>query len=72
MTLKSHAKFEEKLTGGFENNMRSLEIFIRTLGSVKIETLVGFFCPGRKCMNQKFTEELYVMALKNDENLKKN
>ena len=27
MTLKSHAKFEEKLTGGFENDMRNLANF---------------------------------------------
>ena len=27
MTLKSDAKFEEKLTCGFENGMRNLQIF---------------------------------------------
>ena len=27
MTLKSHAKFEEKLTCGFENNMMTLAKF---------------------------------------------
>ena len=27
MTLKSHAKFEEKLTRGLQNDMRSLENF---------------------------------------------
>ena len=27
MTLKSHAKFEEKLTCGLENNMKNLENF---------------------------------------------
>ena len=42
MTLKSHAKFEEKLTWGLENG---LDIFTRALESLKIGTLMGSFYP---------------------------
>ena len=45
MTLKSHAKFEEELTCGLENDMRNWQIFIRTLGNVKIGIFMGCFCP---------------------------
>ena len=45
MTLKSDTEFEEKLTCGFENDMRNRQIFTRALESVKIGTLVGTFCP---------------------------
>ena len=48
MTLKCHAKFEEKLTCGLENDMRNLAIFTRTLGSDKIKALMGSFCPKQK------------------------
>ena len=41
MTLKSDAKFEEKLTCGLENDMRNLANFHQ---SVKIGTLMGSFC----------------------------
>ena len=45
MTLKCHAKFEEKLTCGLENDMRNLANFYQNLGRVKIRTLMGSFCP---------------------------
>ena len=45
MTLKSDIKFEEKLTCVLENDMRNLT---RALRSVKIGTLMGFFCPKYK------------------------
>ena len=48
MTLKSHAKFEEELTCGLENDMRNWQIFIRTLGNVKIGIFMGCFCPKQK------------------------
>ena len=51
MTLKSHAKFEEKLTFGLENDMRDLVNFYQnnfTLESVKSGTLMGSFCPKQK------------------------
>ena len=45
MTLKSDAKFEEKLICYLENDMRKLANFHQSAGSVKIRTLTGFFCP---------------------------
>ena len=48
MTLKSDAKFEEKLACCLENDMRNLQIFTRALESVKIGTLLRSFCPKYK------------------------
>ena len=45
MTLKSHAKFEEKLAFGLENDTMNLAIFIGTFQSAKIGTSMGSFCP---------------------------
>ena len=44
MTMKSYAKFKEKLTCGLENDMRNLAIFTRALESVKMGSLMGSFC----------------------------
>ena len=60
MTLKSDAKFEEKLT------WEIWQIFIRALESLKIGTLMGSLIQYRKCMSLKCTEELCIMAIKND------
>ena len=56
MTLKSHAKCEEKLTFRLKNNMRNLANFHQNTW---------------KCQNWDFdgTLKLYVMTLKNDEKL---
>ena len=43
MTLKSDAKFEEKLTCGYENAKRNLVTFTSALKSLKIETLMRSF-----------------------------
>ena len=54
MTLKSDAKFEEKLICGLQNDMR--------------ENLVLWWdslIQSRKSMSLKFTEELCVMTMKN-------
>ena len=40
MTLKSDAKFKEKLTCGLENDMRNLSSFYRVLESFKIGALM--------------------------------
>ena len=40
--------------------------------SVKIGTFMGSFCPKKKIHELKFTEELCVMTLKNDEKYEKN
>ena len=41
MTLKSDAKFEEKLLCCFKNDKN---LVIQTLETLKISTLIGFFC----------------------------
>ena len=48
MTLKRDAKFEEKLACGLKNDMRNLANFHQSTRSVKIGTLMGFFCPKLK------------------------
>ena len=53
MTLKSDAKFEEKLTSGLKKDMRIWQIFTRALESVKIGTLMGSFCPKQKMYDLK-------------------
>ena len=45
MTLKSDAKFEEKLTLASKNDMRNWANFImQAVTSVEIFTLIGYFC----------------------------
>ena len=45
MTLKSGAKFKEKLTLGSKNDMRNWVNFImQAVASLKIFTLIGYFC----------------------------
>ena len=48
MTLKSDAKFEEKLTYCLENDFGIWQTLTRALKSVKIRTLMEFFCPKQK------------------------
>ena len=45
MTLKSDAKFEEKLTLGSKNDMRNLVNFHPTTQKSKNFTSMGYFCP---------------------------
>ena len=46
MTLKSYVKFEESLTCGLENDMKtSANFYERPWMCVKIGTLIGSFCP---------------------------
>ena len=45
MTIKSDAKFEEKLTLGFKNDMKNLVIFHPTTQKSKNFTSLGYFCP---------------------------
>ena len=56
MTLKSDAKFKEKLTCGLKNDRRNLANFHQSTGK----------CQNCQCMSLKFTEELCVMTMKND------
>ena len=45
MTLKSDAKFEEKLTLGSKKDMRNMMNFHPTTQKSKNFTLTGYFCP---------------------------
>ena len=45
MTLKSDAKFKEKLTCGFKYDMRNLVNFHSTTQKFKNFTSIGSFCP---------------------------
>ena len=47
MTQKSHAKSEKEI-GLWFGKRHKWQIFIRTLESVKIGILMGFFCPKQK------------------------
>ena len=58
MTLKSDAKFEEKLTLGSRNDMRNSVNFNARSGAAFVESIL--------CLDQKRTEELCVITLKND------
>ena len=68
MALKSDAKYEKELTCGLENDMSNLENIYRKYfrKSQDWDFDGGSFYQGRKCMSLKFTEELSVMATKND------
>ena len=65
MTLKSDAKFEEKLTCCLENDMRNLANFHQSTESVKIGTLMGSFWPKQKINDLKIYRG--VMCLDNEE-----
>ena len=67
MTLKSDAKFEEKLTCFLENYMRNLANFHQSTRKYRNRNFAQF----RKCMTLKFIEELCVMAMKNDTKIEK-
>ena len=59
MTLESHAKFEEKLTCGLENDMMNLANFDQN--HLKLSKVVFSWDPyvqSRKCLSYKLTEEL--------------
>ena len=66
MTLDSDAKFEEKLTFGLENNIKNLANFHQsTIVSLKMGTLMGFFCPKLKIFELKIYKG--VMCHNNEE-----
>ena len=66
MTLKSDAKFEEKLTCGLKNDVRNLADFQQSTRKCQNWDFDGIFCPKQKCMRLIFTEELSVMTMKDD------
>ena len=67
MTLKGDAKFAEKLSCGLENDIRDMANFYRSTWKIsKLGHWWDPFIQSRKWMSLKFTEELYVMTMKND------
>ena len=64
MTLKSSAKFEEKLTCGLKNDMMNLAKFHQSTRKSQ-DFDPGSFIQSRY-MSLKFIEELYAMKMKND------
>ena len=70
MALESDAKFEEKLTCGFESNVRNLANFHQStckLG-LKIGTFMGYFYPKYKMYELKIHRG--VMCYYNEERCK--
>ena len=65
MTLKSDAKFEEKLTLGFKNHMRNLVNFNVSSGW-KFALRCASFVETILCLSQNSTEEICIIKLKND------
>ena len=65
MTLKRYANFEEKLTCGLKKDLRNLANFHQSTLS-KLALWWDSFVQSRKGMILKFTEELYVMTMKNN------
>ena len=66
MTLKSDAKFKEKLTRGFKYDMRNLVKFHPATQKSEIFTSIGSFCPKYIKFELKNTEELPFMTLNCD------
>ena len=66
MTLKSDAKFKEKLTCGLKYDMRNLVNFHPTTQKSENFTSMGYFCPKYMRFELKNTEDLSFMTLSSD------
>ena len=66
MTMKSDAKFEEKLTLGLKNDMKNLVNFHPTTQKSKNFTLMGYFCPKYMRFELKKIQELSFITLNSD------
>ena len=66
MTLKSDAKFKEKLTCGFKYGMRNLVNFHPTTQKSENFTSMGYFCPKYMRFELKNTEKVSFMTQDND------
>ena len=66
MTLKSDAKFGEKLTCCLENDTRNLANLHQSTQVSKLELWWDPSAQSRKCMALKLTDEFCVMTMKND------
>ena len=72
MTLKSDAKFEEKLTLGSKNDIRNLVHFNASTGkSENVHSDVLLLSIAYETSAKKSTEELSVMTLKSDPNFER-
>ena len=63
MTLKSDAKFKEKLMCGFKCDMRNFVNFHPTTEKSKKFASMGYFCPKYMRFELKNTQELSFMTL---------
>ena len=70
MKLKSDGKFEGKVTRALKNDTRNLVDFYQSTRKCQNWDF-GPFVQSRKCVSLKFTEEIYVMTMKNDTKIKK-
>ena len=66
MTMKSAAKFEEKLAPGSKKDMGNLFNFHPTTQKSKTFAQMGYFCSKYMRFELKNTEELYFMILNSD------
>ena len=66
MTLKSDARFKEKLTCGFKCDMKDLVNFHPTTQKSESFTSMGYLCPKYMRFELKNTEELSFMTLNSD------
>ena len=69
MTLKSDAKFEEKLTPGSKMTWGIWWILLRAVASLEICSLITTFANSTWSFSLKSTEETSLMTLKKDPNL---
>ena len=66
MTLKSDAKFNEKLTCSFKHDIRNLVNFHPTTQKSENFTSMGYFCPKYMRFELKNTEKVSFMTQDND------
>ena len=67
MTLKSDAKFEEKLTCSFKYDIKNLAIFHPTIQKSENFCSIGYFCQKSiQGLSYKNTEELSFITLNSD------
>ena len=69
MTLKSHAKFEEKLTCGLESDIRNLTIFYQNTWQSQNWNFDGILLSKVENALAKNLQRSYVMTMKNDKKI---
>ena len=66
MSLKGDAKFKGKLLCGLKKTFGIWLIFMQTVESLKICTLIGSFCPKHMKIEMKKYRRVSLMTLKSD------